>query len=76
MRICIKADSVRLLAARGGWTLSDVADRAGIHATYLSRVLAGIHELSPRKRSALLVALEAQFDELFEVSECEAPSHG
>ena len=67
MRILLKAQTVRTAAARHGETIKDLGLRAGIHPSHLSRSLANTHELSARKRRALLLALGLEFDELFEI---------
>lgn len=67
MRIILKADAVRTAVARQGETIKDLGLRAGIHPSHLSRSLANTHELSARKRRALLRALGLEFDEVFEI---------
>jgi len=73
MRISLKAEAVRTLAARQGATLREIGQRAGIHPSHLSKALAGHHELSARKRRALLATLGVDFDTAFTV-EVDPPS--
>ena len=73
LRILCKADRVRELTARRGFTLGELSERAGISPSHMSKVLGGQHELSARKRRVLLNALGAAFDDLFEFEpDCEA----
>jgi len=67
MRIVLKAGALKEIAARRGITLGEVAQRATIHPAHLSKILAGAHALTPKKRVALLAALGVGFDALFEI---------
>lgn len=68
MKITMKADRLRELAARRGMTLGNLCAQADLNPSHLSKVLSGRHDLSARKRSALLSALGAEFDDVFDLS--------
>lgn len=73
MIIRLKAERLREIAARQGITLGGLCERAGLSPNHLSKVLAGRHNLSARKRGAILAALDADFDDVFViVSDSEA----
>jgi transcriptional regulator with XRE-family HTH domain len=74
MKISIKPGRVRELAARRGVTLGGLCNQADLNPSHLSKVLAGQHTLSARKRAALLNVLGVEFDEIFDlVDDGDAP---
>jgi DNA-binding phage protein len=67
MRVSIKPDFVRSRAAQQSRTLDQIARTAGIHPSHLYKVLGGSHDLGARKRLSLLAALDAPFEQAFEI---------
>ena len=58
---------IRQLRLDKGWSQEDLADRAGLHRTYIGMVERGERNISLRNIAVLASALEMQISELFEL---------
>jgi transcriptional regulator with XRE-family HTH domain len=76
MRVVLKADIVREKAAQRNLSLEEVAHASRMHPTHLYKVLSGRYsrQMTPAKRRALLEALGASFDDIFELIQDGAPA--
>ncbi len=67
VRVRLKAAALEAALARRNLTKTAFAQLAGLHRTHLSDLLAGRTNPGPRTRRRLLEALNAEFDDLFDV---------
>jgi len=65
MRVYLRTRVLAELMAKAHMTQADLASRAGISQSYVSRLLAQSRHPGPRTRRALLEALGLEFDDLF-----------
>ena len=68
VRVRLKAAALEVALASRNLTKTEFARLVGLHRTHLSDMLAGRTNPGPRTRQRLLDALNAGFDDLFEIS--------
>jgi transcriptional regulator with XRE-family HTH domain len=66
-RIRLKADQLRVLAARRNETIEDLARAACIDRDHIYRLLRGAHAPTPSTRKKLLAHFGVRFDSLFAI---------
>ncbi len=76
LRVRLKTRAFEETLARRNLTKTAFARLAGLHRTYLSDLLAGRTNPGPQTRRRLLEALNAEFDDLFEIAEKQGPNRG